>query len=114
MDCPKDYLSGAPPSVGAERTENFEKSRLLRQLEMAFPRLLSTTKAVVILSFRLQYFFHLKQKKWANCKMKWFDIKGLLWHIFVYFNADQQVRRRSPLFGWLPTHKKLPANSATP
>ena len=61
-DCPKDYLSGAPPSVGAERTENFEKSRLLRQLEMAFPRLLSTTKAVVILSFRLQYFFHLKQK----------------------------------------------------
>ena len=24
-DCPKDYLSGAPLSVGAERTENFEK-----------------------------------------------------------------------------------------
>ena len=23
-DCPKDYLSEAPPSDGAERTENFE------------------------------------------------------------------------------------------
>ena len=39
VTCPKDYLSGAPPSVGAERTENFEKSRPLRQPEIAFARL---------------------------------------------------------------------------
>ena len=37
--CPKDYLSGAPPSVGAERTGNFEKLRPLRRPEMAFFRL---------------------------------------------------------------------------
>ena len=48
--CPKNYLSGAPPSVGAERTENFEKSRPLRRLEMAFPRLVSIIWAAFILS----------------------------------------------------------------
>ena len=37
----KDYLSGAPPSVGAERTENFEISLPLRQPEMAFSGLSS-------------------------------------------------------------------------
>ena len=40
-DCPKDYLSGAPLSDGAERTENFEKSLPLRQPEIAFARLVS-------------------------------------------------------------------------
>ena len=40
-ECQEDYLSGAPPSVGAERTENFEKPRSLRRPEMAFPRLVS-------------------------------------------------------------------------
>ena len=54
-DWPIDFLSGAPPSVGAERTENSEKSpRPFRQSEMAFPRLVNRILAVVILSFRLE------------------------------------------------------------
>ena len=43
-DCPKDYLSGAPPSVGTERTENFEEWRPLIPPEIAFPWLLVESK----------------------------------------------------------------------
>ena len=35
----KDYLSGAPPSVGAERAENFENRDLSDSRKWQFPRL---------------------------------------------------------------------------
>ena len=40
-DCAKDYLSGAPPSVGAERTENFENRDLSDRRKWHFSRLVS-------------------------------------------------------------------------